>query len=43
MTTRDGETLAFAIIVNNFSARPGAVVRAIDRIVVRLADFSAKP
>ena len=43
VTTRDGDTLAFAIIVNNFSTRPSAVVRAIDRIVVRLAKLSAKP
>jgi D-alanyl-D-alanine carboxypeptidase/D-alanyl-D-alanine-endopeptidase (penicillin-binding protein 4) len=43
VTTRDGETLAFAIIVNNFSTRPSTVVRAIDRIVVRLAELGAKP
>jgi D-alanyl-D-alanine carboxypeptidase/D-alanyl-D-alanine-endopeptidase (penicillin-binding protein 4) len=41
--TRDGEPLAFAIIVNNFEGRGTAAVEAIDTIVVTLANFSRAP
>jgi D-alanyl-D-alanine carboxypeptidase/D-alanyl-D-alanine-endopeptidase (penicillin-binding protein 4) len=38
--TRDGETLAFAIIADNFEGTGAAATAAIDRIAVRLAEFS---
>ena len=38
--TADGETLAFAILVNNFSAPAGEVTRVIDETVAALAAFS---
>ena len=38
--TRDGEPLAFALIVNNFEGPGNAAVEAIDRIAVALASFS---
>ncbi|MSO45842.1 MAG: D-alanyl-D-alanine carboxypeptidase/D-alanyl-D-alanine-endopeptidase [Acidobacteria bacterium] len=38
--TRDGETLAFAIMAENFEGAGSAAVDAIDRMVVRLAGFS---
>ena len=40
--TRDGETLAFAIIADNFEGPGNAAVAAIDGIAVRLAEFSRK-
>ena len=40
VTTRDGEPLAFAIIVNNFEGSGADAVRAVDAIAVRLAEFS---
>ena len=40
--TRDGETLAFAIIADNFEGPGNAAVAAIDGIAVRLAQFSRK-
>jgi serine-type D-Ala-D-Ala carboxypeptidase/endopeptidase (penicillin-binding protein 4) len=40
VTTRDGEHLAFVIIVNNFEGRAAAAVAAIDAIAVRLASFA---
>ena len=40
VTTRDGEPLAFAIIANNFEGAPATVTATIDRVVVRLAEFS---
>jgi PBP4 family serine-type D-alanyl-D-alanine carboxypeptidase len=40
--TRDGEALAFAIIVNNFEGTPAVAVESIDRITVRLANFSRR-
>ena len=40
--TRDGETLAFAIMADGFEGRGRAAVEAIDRIGVRLATFSRK-
>jgi D-alanyl-D-alanine carboxypeptidase/D-alanyl-D-alanine-endopeptidase (penicillin-binding protein 4) len=38
--TRDGETLAFAAIVNNFEGNGAAANAALDRIAVALASFS---
>jgi D-alanyl-D-alanine carboxypeptidase/D-alanyl-D-alanine-endopeptidase (penicillin-binding protein 4) len=38
--TRDGETLAFALMANGFEGSGAAANEAIDRIAVRLADFS---
>jgi D-alanyl-D-alanine carboxypeptidase/D-alanyl-D-alanine-endopeptidase (penicillin-binding protein 4) len=38
--TRDGETLAFAIMADNFEGPGGAATEAIDRIAVTLASFS---
>ena len=38
--TRDGETLAFAIMADSFEGPGSAATEAIDRIAVRLADFS---
>ena len=38
--TRDGETLAFAIMANGFEGTGAAANEAIDRIAVRLAAFS---
>jgi D-alanyl-D-alanine carboxypeptidase/D-alanyl-D-alanine-endopeptidase (penicillin-binding protein 4) len=40
--TRDGEPLAFAILVNNFEGPGAAAIEAIDRIAVALASFSRK-
>lgn len=39
-TTRDGEPLAFAILVNNFEGPPALVTGTIDAIAVRLAELS---
>ncbi|MBI2188174.1 MAG: D-alanyl-D-alanine carboxypeptidase/D-alanyl-D-alanine-endopeptidase [Acidobacteria bacterium] len=41
--TRDGETLAFAVMVDGFEGPGAAAVDAIDRIAVRLASFSRRP
>ena len=41
--TQDGETLAFAIMADNFEGSGAAAVGAIDRIAVRLAEFSRRP
>ena len=38
--TKDGEPLAFVVIVNNFEGPGAAAVEAIDRIAVALASFS---
>jgi serine-type D-Ala-D-Ala carboxypeptidase/endopeptidase (penicillin-binding protein 4) len=38
--TRDNETLAFAIMADNFEGTGSTAVEAIDRIAVRLAEFS---
>jgi D-alanyl-D-alanine carboxypeptidase/D-alanyl-D-alanine-endopeptidase (penicillin-binding protein 4) len=40
VTTRDGEPLAFAIMVNNFEGSGAAAVGAVDAIAVALAGFS---
>jgi D-alanyl-D-alanine carboxypeptidase len=39
VTTVDGEPLVFAILANNFNAAPDVINRAIDAIVVALAEF----
>jgi PBP4 family serine-type D-alanyl-D-alanine carboxypeptidase len=41
--TRDGEALAFAIMADGFEGSGAAAVDAIDRIAVRLAEFSRRP
>jgi len=42
LRTRDGETLVFSIIANNFTA-PGATVNGLtDRAIVALASYSAR-
>jgi D-alanyl-D-alanine carboxypeptidase/D-alanyl-D-alanine-endopeptidase (penicillin-binding protein 4) len=41
-TTRDGDTLAFAVIANNFESGAGPVTAAMDQIVVTLAAFSRR-
>jgi D-alanyl-D-alanine carboxypeptidase/D-alanyl-D-alanine-endopeptidase (penicillin-binding protein 4) len=40
VTTRDGEHLAFVVMVNNFEGPGAAAVQAIDAIAVRLAQFT---
>ena len=40
VTTRDGEHLAFVVMVNNFEGNGAAAVGAIDAIAVRLASFA---
>jgi D-alanyl-D-alanine carboxypeptidase/D-alanyl-D-alanine-endopeptidase (penicillin-binding protein 4) len=40
--TRDNETLAFAIMADNFEGTGSTAVEAIDRIAVRLAEFSRR-
>ena len=39
VTTADGEPLVFSILANNFDAPPATVTRAMDALVVRLAQF----
>ncbi|NOT28616.1 MAG: D-alanyl-D-alanine carboxypeptidase/D-alanyl-D-alanine-endopeptidase [Acidobacteria bacterium] len=41
--TRDGETLAFAMLANGFEGTGAAAIAALDRIAVRLASFSRRP
>jgi D-alanyl-D-alanine carboxypeptidase/D-alanyl-D-alanine-endopeptidase (penicillin-binding protein 4) len=41
--TRDGEPLAFVVIVNNFEGTGAQAIAAIDAIVVRLAVFQRQP
>ncbi len=41
--TRDGEPLAFVIMMNNFEGTPAQALAAIDAIAVRLASFSRRP
>ena len=40
VTTRDGEQLAFVIMLNNFEGTGAAATEAVDAIAVRLAGFS---
>ena len=42
VTTRDGERLAFVILLNNFEGPGTTALQAIDSIAVRLASFSRK-
>lgn len=42
VTTRDGETLAFAMTANNFEGGAAPVTAAIDQMVVTLAAFSRR-
>jgi D-alanyl-D-alanine carboxypeptidase/D-alanyl-D-alanine-endopeptidase (penicillin-binding protein 4) len=41
-TTRDGERLAFAIMLNNFEGTAAEATQAVDAIAVRLAEFSRR-
>ena len=43
VTTRDGEHLAFVILINNFEGTGGNANDALDAIAVRLASFSRTP
>jgi D-alanyl-D-alanine carboxypeptidase/D-alanyl-D-alanine-endopeptidase (penicillin-binding protein 4) len=40
VTTRDGEPIAFSVLVNNFETPSEQITRIIDGMVVRLAEFS---
>lgn len=40
LTTRDGETIVFSIIANNFNVSPAAVDEAADRAILRLLNFT---
>jgi len=42
-TTRDGEHIAFVMMVNNFEGTGAQANDALDRIAVRLASFSRRP
>jgi serine-type D-Ala-D-Ala carboxypeptidase/endopeptidase (penicillin-binding protein 4) len=42
VTTRDGERLAFVVMVNNFEGSGAQAIQAIDGIAVRLAGFSRR-
>lgn len=42
VTTAGGERLAFAILINNFSADPSMIEDIIERICLRLANFTRK-
>jgi D-alanyl-D-alanine carboxypeptidase/D-alanyl-D-alanine-endopeptidase (penicillin-binding protein 4) len=43
VTTRDGERLAFVILINNFEGTGANANDALDAIAVRLASFSRDP
>jgi len=43
VTTRDGEHLAFVVLINNFEGTGGNANDALDAIAVRLASFSRTP
>jgi D-alanyl-D-alanine carboxypeptidase/D-alanyl-D-alanine-endopeptidase (penicillin-binding protein 4) len=43
VTTRDGEQLALVVFVNNYEGTGADANESIDRIAVRLADFTRKP
>src|SRR6185503_11067970 len=43
VTTRDGERLAFVILINNFEGTSANANDALDAIAVRLASFSRRP
>ena len=42
VTTRDGEPLAFVIMVNNFEGAGAAALKAIDAIAIKLAEFTRR-
>jgi serine-type D-Ala-D-Ala carboxypeptidase/endopeptidase (penicillin-binding protein 4) len=42
-TTRDGEPLAFAILLNNFEGTGASATQAVDAITTRLANFTRTP
>lgn len=42
LRTADGERVAFAMMANNFGTPPGMVERAMDAMVVRLAEFTRR-
>jgi D-alanyl-D-alanine carboxypeptidase/D-alanyl-D-alanine-endopeptidase (penicillin-binding protein 4) len=42
VSTADGEPVVFAVIANNFEAPAETIVRTIDQLVVRLAEFSRR-
>ena len=42
VTTRDGEPLAFAVVVNNYEGAASVAVAALDAMAVRLAGFSRR-
>ena len=39
VTTRDGDPIVFAILANNFESASDTILRTIDAIVTRLAEF----
>ena len=43
VTTRDGERLAFVVLINNFEGTGANANEALDAVAVRLASFSRKP
>jgi D-alanyl-D-alanine carboxypeptidase/D-alanyl-D-alanine-endopeptidase (penicillin-binding protein 4) len=43
VTTRDGEHLAFVVLINNFEGTGANANDALDAVAVRLASFSRKP
>jgi D-alanyl-D-alanine carboxypeptidase/D-alanyl-D-alanine-endopeptidase (penicillin-binding protein 4) len=43
VTTRDGERLAFVVLINNFEGTGANANNALDEIAVRLASFSRNP
>jgi D-alanyl-D-alanine carboxypeptidase/D-alanyl-D-alanine-endopeptidase (penicillin-binding protein 4) len=43
VTTRDGEQLALVVIVNNYEGAGADATESIDRMAVRLAEFSRRP
>ena len=43
VTTRDGEHLAFVVLINNFEGTGANANDALDSVAVRLASFSRKP
>jgi len=43
LKTKDGEHLAVVIIINNYEGTGVDATEAIDRMAVRLADFTRQP
>ena len=42
VTTRDGERIAFAVLLNNFEGTGAAATNAVDAMAIRLANFSRR-